>query len=445
MAGSAVATSVEKGPWYQGLTPKHWRVLWASFLGWIFDGYETFALIVAIGPILTTLLPPEARSQLGAYAGLTIGVTLLGWGVGGVIGGTITDYIGRKRMMIYSILGYAFFTGLTALSWSVESLIALRFLTGIAMGSEWSTGATLIAETWPDRARPKGAGFMQSGFGFGTFLASLVWYLVHPLGAQAWRWLFVVGVMPAFFVFYIRRKIDESQRWIDTVREKRWAATEVDLEILGPQGKRPFTLTEIFQAPESRRRVLLTFAMSLTTMVGWYAVSSLLPGYVASIAKGEGYQNLAFWGSTAGMIYNAGAIAGYLSSGFLADWMGRRKYLAFLFIGSLILTPITYVWTHDLQAVLIAAAINGFFTLGQYSWFAIYLPELFSTAVRSTAASFIFNATRLIAFMGPIVAASIVKSFGGISTAAMSLGMIYFLGLAVCFFLPETKGKPLPG
>ena len=94
--------------------------------------------------------------------------------------------------------------------------------------------------------------------------------------------------------------------------------------------------------------------------------------------------------------------------------MGRRKYLAFLFIGSLILTPITYVWTHDLQAVLIAAAINGFFTLGQYSWFAIYLPELFSTAVRSTAASFIFNATRLIAFMGPIVAASIIKSFGGI-------------------------------
>jgi len=212
MASGAVATAVQAGPWYKGLTPKHWRVLWASFLGWIFDGYETFALIVAIGPILTTLLPPEARSQLGTYAGLTIGVTLLGWGVGGVIGGTITDYIGRKRMMIYSILGYALFTGLTAFSWNVESLIVLRFLTGMAMGSEWSTGATLIAETWPDGARPKGAGFMQSGFGFGTFLASFVWYLVHPLGPQAWRWLFVVGVMPAFFVFYIRRKIDESQR-----------------------------------------------------------------------------------------------------------------------------------------------------------------------------------------------------------------------------------------
>ena len=111
MTGSAVATSVETGSWYQGLTPKHWRVLWASFLGWILDGYETFALIVAIGPILTTLLPPEARSQLGAYAGLTIGVTLLGWGVGGVIGGTITDYIGRKRMMIYSFSAMHFLPG----------------------------------------------------------------------------------------------------------------------------------------------------------------------------------------------------------------------------------------------------------------------------------------------------------------------------------------------
>jgi len=444
MTSNGVAAALDTKAWYSGLTAKHWRVLVASFLGWIFDGYETYALIVAIGPILLSLLPPAARSQIGSYAGLTIGITLLGWGVGGVIGGTITDYIGRKRMMIYAILGYALFTGLTALAWNVEILIVLRFLTGLAMGSEWSTGATLIAETWPDRARPKGAGFMQSGFGFGTFLASFVWYVVNPLGPQAWRWLFVVGIVPAFFIFYIRRKVDESQRWIDTVREKRWAATDVDAGAFGRSEKRPFTLAEIFRAPESRRRVLLAFAMSLATMVGWYAVSSFLPGYVAGIAKAEGFQNLAYWGSVAGMVYNGGAIVGYLISGFLADWMGRRWYLAFLFAGSLVLTPITYVWAHGLQAVLVAAAINGFFTLGQYSWFAIYLPEIFSTAVRSTASSFIFNATRLIAFLGPIVSASIVKSFGGMSAAAMSLGMIYFLGLAVCFFLPETEGKPLP-
>jgi len=131
---------------------------------------------------------------------------LTGWGsflfmglIGVVIASLVNIFTRSSAVSwIISAVGVIVFTGLTALSWSVESLIALRFLTGMAMGSEWSTGATLIAETWPDRARPKGAGFMQSGFGFGTFLASLVWYFVHPLGPQAWRWLFVFGVMPAF-------------------------------------------------------------------------------------------------------------------------------------------------------------------------------------------------------------------------------------------------------
>src|ERR1700688_3099608 len=215
--------------WYEGLTAMHWRVLKASFLGWIFDGYEALALVVVLGPMLHSVLSPPQAASPTTYAGLVIGITLLGWGTGGLIGGILADYVGRKRMMIWSVFFYALFSGITALSQTFFMFAALRFITGLAMGSEWSTGVTLLAETWPDRARPKGAGLLQSGFGWGTLLAALVWWAIsrtNPLGPQSWRLMFVVGAIPALFTLYIRRAINESERCLKAIREQRWAATE---------------------------------------------------------------------------------------------------------------------------------------------------------------------------------------------------------------------------
>src|SRR6202795_4072045 len=154
--------------WYDELTSMHWRVLRASFLGWIFDGYETLALVVVLAPMLHSVLTPEQAASTPVYAGIVIGITLLGWGLGGLIGGVLADYVGRKRMMLWSVFLYALFSGLTALSPNLFALCALRFLTGLAMGSEWSTGVALLSETWPERARAKGAGFLQPGFGWGA-------------------------------------------------------------------------------------------------------------------------------------------------------------------------------------------------------------------------------------------------------------------------------------
>ena len=165
--------------WYAGLQPMHWRILTASFLGWIFDGYESFALILVLPAMLTSLLTPEQLASGPIWGGIAIGGTLLGWGIGGLVGGVLADYIGRKRMMLWSVFLYAVFSGFTALSTGFWSMLALRFLTGIALGSEWSTGVALLAETWPERARPKGCGFLQSGFGWGTFLAAVVWLLLN--------------------------------------------------------------------------------------------------------------------------------------------------------------------------------------------------------------------------------------------------------------------------
>jgi MFS family permease len=436
--------------WYVGLKPDHWRVLAASFLGWVFDGYEAYALFIVIPFVLKSMLAPEQLADRAVWAGIAIGVTLLGWGIGGLMGGVLADYVGRKRMMIYSVFCYALFAGLTAFAADFWTFCSLRFVTGFAMGSEWCTGVALLAETWPNRARPKGAGFLQSGFGFGTLIAALVWLVLNqarPLGEETWRLVFVVGALPALFCFYIRRSVGESEKWLEAIKMQRWAATEEDGRgsPATAKGKRPFTLAEIFREPESRRRTLLAFVLSLATTVGWWAISSWLPAFAAQMAKAGGAPSPEQWGLRVALLYTCGAVVAYLLSGFLADGLGRRVYLFLTYLGALATTAITYLWTNSLDGLLWASFINGFFTLGcAYSWMAIYPAELFTSSVRATAAAFIFNAARMIAWLFPILAGTLIHAFGSIPRAAMTLGSIYLAGLIVPWFLPETRGKPLP-
>src|SRR5215467_767398 len=312
---SVNAIGARSAPWYAGLTAKHWRVLWGSYLGWIFDGYEAFALIVALPSALRTLLRPDQLPSAAIYGGVAIGITLLGWGIGGLAGGVLADYFGRKRMMMLSVFFYALLTGLTAFSTSLLMLITLRFVTGLAIGAEWSTGVALVAESWPDGARPKGLGLLQSGFGAGSFLAAAVWFvlsLTEPLGEETWRLLFIVGALPGFCVLYLMRALEESERWAEAVREKRWEAVEG--ERAKTTGKRPFTLAMLFRSREARRRVWLALLMSLATTTGWWAVSTWTPVYAEELAKAHALAP-GFWGPRIALTYTFGGVIGYMSSG----------------------------------------------------------------------------------------------------------------------------------
>jgi MFS family permease len=439
----------DAAPWYSGLTRKHWRVLWGSYLGWIFDGYEAFALILALPPALNSLLPAEQVASSGAiYAGLAIGITLLGWGIGGLAGGVIADYVGRKRTMVLAVFFYALLTGITAFSTSLTMLIAMRFLTGLAIGAEWSTGIALVAESWPDKARPKGLGLLQSAFGAGAVMAAMIWFFLsmyQPLGSETWRLLFLIGALPGLCVFYLMRALEESERWLTAVRERRWEAIEGQTQAPGAKsGRRPFTLTSLFRSPEARRRLWLTFLMSLATTTGWWAVSTWSPVYAEQLAAAQG-EPAGVWGARVALIYTLGGWIAYMASGFVADWLGRRKYLLLLFAGSLVITWATYLWTGDLWTFSVLAFFNGVITLGfGFSWMAIYPVELFTSSVRSTAASVVFNGARLIAWVFPIIAGTLVANFGGITNAALIISSIYVVGLFVPWFLPETVGKPLP-
>src|ERR1700704_2311374 len=152
-------------PWYRSLNRDQWKVLIASNLGWTFDGFEIFALFLTVGFALRQLLDVTQYAAIPEYAGYILAATVFGWATGGVIGGIIADYIGRKRTMMLAILAYSLTTGLSAFAWDWESFAVLRFLVGVAIGSEWATGASIVSELWPDHARGKGGGLLQSGAG----------------------------------------------------------------------------------------------------------------------------------------------------------------------------------------------------------------------------------------------------------------------------------------
>ncbi|HML14317.1 MAG TPA: MFS transporter [Xanthobacteraceae bacterium] len=439
----SIATSP---PWYRALNRSQWNILLAANLGWLFDGFEVYALFLTVGPAMRSLLAPSQYPQIPAYIGTVVAITLVGWGIGGIVGGLLSDYIGRKRTMILAILAYSVMTGLTAISFDWVSFALLRFLVGIAIGSEWATGSSMMAELWPDHARGRGAGLMQCGIGIGNFLASFVWLYVSLLGDDAWRYLFLVGILPAVLTMWIRTSIPESAKW-EQINERRKAARERQRAgtELAPEERdlTRFTAADLFASAESRRRTMLTLILSLTTTLAWWGISTWLPPYAAALASAS-HLPPQQWAAYAGMAYNFGGVLGYISFGFLADWVGRRPTAMLYFAMAFVLTPVLFLWTHDLNLLLFAAGINAFFTLGQYSWMPVWLPELFPTRSRGTAIAFIFNAPRFIAFLGPLFGGALIVQFGGFGKAAMIFACIYFAGFAATPFLPETRGQPLP-
>lgn len=435
---------VKQAPWFSGLGRSEWRSLAAANLGWLFDGFETYALILTAGTVLHEVEPQAAPGRVSLLVGVTIAVTLLGWGIGGILGGIFADYFGRRRALLGSMVMYALFTGLTAMSWSWSSFIVLRFVTGFALGSEWGTGTSLVAEMWPGHVRAKAAGLMQCGLGLGFFIASACWSVISPLGTGAWRYMFVIGVLPALFALWLRRHVPESSRW-SGAQKQRAELRGRDAASLDARERSytSFTLRAILADPRLRRLTILGSLMSLVTTLAWWGISTWVPAYTGALAAKHGGDGVA-WASRAGMIYNAGAIAGYISFGFLAERFGRKPAVLVYFGASLVLTPVLFLWTHSLGVAVVVLVVNGFFTLGQYTWMPVWLPEFYPTHLRATGAAFVFNAARFVAFLGPLLSGAIISHLGGYGVAATTVGLIYILGLAVAPLCPETRGQRLP-
>jgi MFS family permease len=403
------------------LTRRQWNVLGITMLFWLFDGYETYALLLTIGPSLHQLLPPAELATLPRVAAYLISITLFGWAVGGVLGGVIGDRLGRRRTMIGAVILYSIFTGTSALSPSWQILALTRFLTGVGIGAEWGVGTSLLQEMWPERLRTKGAGVLQAAFSGGFVVASLLWIVLGGTFGGSWRWMYAVGILPALFVAVLARDIPESERWTKVNHSLSSIATTLRANL---------------------KNLIVAIIVSISITVGFWAISSWVPTYAATLAPDP--KTGVYYAGMAGLLYAIGEIFGCIGFGLLAEIWGRRGTLVFYLAGSIIITPIVFLWVHDATMVVLLQIVNGFLTGGLYGWFAVHPPEIFPTSIRSTAISLIFNSARFLAMFGPILASSLIAFFGGYGPAATTLASIFAIGIIAVLFLPETKGKPLP-
>ena len=305
----------------------------------------------------------------------------------------------------------------------------------------------MVAELWTPARRGRALGVLSSAFGVGCLLASGLWLLVEGLGHGAWRVMFLIGVLPALLLLWLRRSVEDPAIWREADRRRRAARQAARVgQRLSEDERRlmRFTIADLFASPDLRRRTLLLLVMSLATIVGYWGVSTWIPQYAGQVATRAGY-TAGRWGALAGLLYSVGSIAGYLVLGMLGDLWGRKPTIGLFFAGSVVVAVAPFLIDDDLVLFMAAATINGFFTLGQFAWMTMYLPEVYPTAVRGTGTAVVFNSARYIAAFGPLVAGWVVESLGGIAHAAALMSVIYLLGLVVTpFAAPETRGQPLP-
>src|SRR5262245_8840600 len=207
--------------WTGAVTGYQWLVLLVAFLGWVVDSMDGTLFSLIQKPSMTELMGPEASAAtIGFYSSVVFSVMLVGWALGGICFGILADYIGRTKALAATILIYSLFTGLSALSQSWWQLAAFRFVTGLGLGGEWAAGAALVAEVWPDKLRAKAGGILQSAAAFGYFFAALITRVVD---VGSWRYVYVVGAVPAIFVLFIRLLIKEPERWVEVRDQRRQA------------------------------------------------------------------------------------------------------------------------------------------------------------------------------------------------------------------------------
>ncbi len=387
-------------------------------LGFMLDAMDVLLYVFA----LQTL-----RVEFGwtnAQAGAVGSVTLIASAIGGIFAGFISDRIGRRRTLIYTILLYSLASAGTAFSHSLGDLIFWRSLVGLGLGGEWSAGATLVAESWPAEHRAKAISLMQSGWALGYMAAAGLSALILP--TLGWRALFLCGVLPALLTVLIRRKVAEPDIWLRS------------------RSARPAPFLDLFRAPLLRRTVIAT-SVATSVLFAYWGLFTWLPGFLSAPASGGGAGlDLV---KTSGFVFavQIGAFAGYLTFGYLADRFGRRPAFAAYVIAAAVLTPVYgLVPSHAGSSALLFALgpAIGFFGTGYFSLFGAMLAEIYPTSLRGAGQGFVYNFGRGLSALAPFAVGALADHRGLGSALALNSGF-YLLAAALIFLLPETINTKL--
>lgn len=455
-----MSTTADRRPWYRDLTRYHWFVFVVAALGWLFDTMDQQLFTLARTPAMRELLAPSpgelpTKEDVGFYGPLTTSVFLMGWATGGIIFGVLGDRIGRAKTMLWTILIYSFCTGLSALSRNQWDFAFYRFITGLGVGGEFAVGVTLVAEIMPDRARPMALGWLQGLSAIGNITAAAISILLGQLelgGAfenlylfgtaiKPWRVMFVVGTVPALLCLFIFRRLKEPERWK--------AVSEGALQArLGSYG-------ELFGDPVWRKRAFIGMALAFAGVVGLWGIGFFSADLVQSVfrkqLKGSSRQVDGQLGMLVGVAFimqNVGGFLGIYTFSRITQHLGRRPTFAIFFVLAMLSTALVFSQLDEYHEVFWMLPIMGFCQLALFGGYAIYLPELFPTRLRSTGTSFCYNVGRLVAAVGPFTFGILNRAFAAYDEpmrySGMTMCAIFLLGLVVLPFAPETKGQPLP-
>jgi MFS family permease len=434
--------------WYQGLGAGPWMVLVVASAGWVFDVYEGQLFTIFKTPMFTELAGGDPRS-VEWQGNLGFAVFLLGGAVGGLIFGILGDRFGRVRIMAVTILVYSIFSALTALVRSEIEVQILRFLVALGTGGEWALAAALVAETFPARARARASGIFHASSVLGTGLASLTGMVLVAPGA--WRLGFLIGLAPALLVFWIRFSLREPDKWI-AARESMALASQAgsgstsgSASFVGPAGQTFGELRELFGPGPWRSRALLGLSLAtvgLATFWGIFAWSPELVGLVLGDGVPKAEQQAL--GSRAYLLMNlTGGLFGLLAFAPLASWRGRRFAFAVFHVGAAVTAPVTFMGATSFGAALWLLPLMAFFVLGMHAGYAIYFPELFPTRLRATGSSVCFNVGRVLGAVILLVRGSLGSALG-LRWAVVVLSGLFWVGLLILVFAPETRGQDLP-
>jgi MFS family permease len=381
-------------------------------------------MLDAMDVMLYSMVLAHLMRDLGmgkAEAGFLNSLTLLASAIGGLFFGFFADRVGRTRALMVSILVYSLASGACGLSTTIEELAIFRFILGLGMGGEWTTGAALIAETWPAEHRGKALGLMQSTWAIGEMMAAGVVALVLP--SLGWRAVFFVGVLPALVVFWIRRDVPESQIW------------------LRHQEKGGGGSLRVLWRKDLRRNGILATAMNACGMFGYWGLFTWIPAYL-SLPVEEGGRGLDLMKTTTWLvIMGVGKWFGYALFGFFADSAGRRRaYVTYLLVAAA-LVPL-YGLAESPFWLLVLGPFVAFFGTGFFSGFSAIASELFPTEIRATAMGLSYNVGRGLSAAAPAVVGLLASRFGLGSAFFLQAGA-FFVAALLALALPETKGRKL--
>jgi MFS family permease len=402
--------------WLSEGSPAARRGLLAASLGWMLDAFD----VMLYSMVLASLLDDFGITK--ATAGLLASLTLVASAFGGVLFGVIADRYGRRVAMIGSVLTYSVFTAACGLASSLVQLGVFRFVLGLGMGGEWTSGAALVSESWPDRHRGKALGLMQSAWAIGYAAAAIVTAIVLP--RYGWRATFFVGIIPAFFALWVRRNVEETDIWKAARARPSGGPTFID----------------VFRRPLLPLTVALT-VLSFLTLFAYWGLNLWIPAYLSlpTSQRGLGLSTL----NTTQLIVamQVGTWFGYVSFGYISDAFGRKRTFVVYLLAAAVLVAI-YSSTRNPILLFVLGPFVSFFGTGYFSGFGAVTAEIYPTAIRATAQGFTFNVGRVGSALAPFIVGSLAQSHG-FSLAFLMTGGAFLLAALTWLWIPETRGRSL--